>query len=225
MTLAGSGIATVEKFPLFCATKLVKLAPPLCAGVILTNASDAAPGTGPVPMMGVRLGLLDWSVTVVGLPPFVVKLEASNPPAAPFALRRPFVIVTVRMGVFPGVPSGSVEMMIVPLKPFSMPPLTGAVLVKAGLKVSKASALRPEEFPICVIVIGIEVGLVIGCDTPTVVNVVVPPETVATTWSVLTCWPNVRMVAALADVDIASDATHTAANRVNVERMVLLLPL
>jgi len=71
-------------------------------------------------------------------------------------------------------------------------------------------------------VIGIEVGLDTG---PTVLNVVVLPETVARTASVLPVWANARMVAALADVDSASDVTHTAAKSVNEERMVLLLPL
>jgi hypothetical protein len=57
---------------------------------------------------------------VVGLPPFVVSLAATNPPAAPFAVRRPFVITAVRK--LPPAPPASVEMMIVPLKPF-WPPL------------------------------------------------------------------------------------------------------
>jgi len=231
MTLAGSGIAeTVEKLPAFCAVKLVKLAPPLCDGVILTNASDAAPGTGPVPMMGVRLILLDWRVTMVGLPPFVVPLEASKPPEAPFAITRPFVIVTVRITVPKPALCGNEEMIICPLKPFWTPEVTAdAALVSPAVpppvfrKVSNAADWGPErfdEFPICEIVIGIEAP----DTTPAEAKVVGFPG-VNTTWSTLACCENDRMVAALADVDIASDATHTAANSVKRERMVLLLPL
>jgi hypothetical protein len=72
-----------------------------------------------------------------------------------------------------------------------------------------------------VIVIGIEVGLDNG---PLVFNVVVPPETVADTKSELVCWENCRMVAALAGVASASEATHAAAKRISGERMVPILP-
>jgi len=77
--------------------------------------------------------------------------------------------------------------------------------------------------PSCVIVIGIEFEVP---TPPLVFNVVVlAPDAVACTKSALLGWANDRMVAALAGVDSASEARHAAANRVSVERMVLLLPL
>jgi len=69
-------------------------------------------------------------------------------------------------------------------------------------------------------------GIEVGDDTgPLVFNVVLVPATVAEIKSVLAAWEKAKMVAALADDDSASEATQTAANRVSLERMVLLLPL
>jgi len=117
--LAGSGITpNVEKFPLFVAVKLVKPAP-LCAGTIPVNASDAAPCVVKVepdpPIAAMIWEFVDVRVTVTGLPPAVVPLEALNPPAMPFALRVPFVITALRKRL--PVPPGPVVIRIVPLKP------------------------------------------------------------------------------------------------------------
>src|SRR6187402_435492 len=99
-------------------------------------------------------------------------------------------------------------MMIEPLKPFWSPLTVGEELVKAGKNVSKA-ATEPPMLPTCVTVIAILPGFA----DELVVNVVVLPETVATTASLGPGGgnPNDRMVAALADVDSASEAKHAAA--------------
>src|SRR5258708_2439668 len=97
--LAGSGIAdTVEKLPVFCPTKLAKPAPD-CVGTRLTSERDTAPGCGPGPTAALIAPIGYVRVTVVGLPPLTVKFAALNPPAAPFASRRPFVIAVLRMRV------------------------------------------------------------------------------------------------------------------------------
>jgi hypothetical protein len=222
MKLVGSGMLVVEKLPVFCAVKLIKPAP-FCVGAMLTSESDTAPPGLPA-NKGMILGSPEVKVTLDGFPPFVLPVAAMNPPAGPLASKRPFVITAVRK--LPPAPLVSEEMMIVPLKPdwVGGDPEFDELLLKAGKKVSKALALVFPASPSCVIVMGIERGLA-GFDTPWVVNVVTPPETVATTWSVLACWENARMVVALADDDSASEAAQTAANRVSLERMVLLLPL
>jgi len=93
---SGTGLDAVEKLPVFWPAKLEK-PEPVCTGVILTSVSDTAPGNGPAPPNAAWTApFWDVSVTVVGLPPLVVKLAALNPPAAPFAFREPFVITAWR---------------------------------------------------------------------------------------------------------------------------------
>jgi hypothetical protein len=187
------------------------------------SVSDTAPGVVKVepdpPIAAMTAALSDVRVTVLGPLAFEPPVEAVKLPELPLASRRPFVITAVR--TFGSV---AVEMTIVPLKPFwkvgeGPPPAT--LLVKTGEKVSRPGMLCIGRTPSCVIVMGIEPGLVTG---PCVVNVSgLPP--VANTKSVVLGWEKARMVAALAGVDSATAATQTAANRVSLERMVLLLPL
>jgi len=223
MKLAGSGTTlTVEKTPLFCAVQLEKPAP-FCGWLILLNESDTAPGVGP-PLgvsKGAILGSAEVKVTVTEPAEFELPLEALNPPAAPFAFKEPFVITAVRM--LP-VALGFCQMLIVPLKPT----WNGGVAVLLPVLVNAVkdsnAFIGMVEVPSSVIEMGIKPGVAAG---PWVLNVVELglATTLADTKSVVAVWPKIKMVVALAGVDSASAATQTAANRVSLERMVLLLPL
>jgi hypothetical protein len=76
---------------------------------------------------------------------------------------------------------GVEEMTISPEKPPFIVPDWGVELVRPT-KISKAGMLTFGTFPICVIVIGIQVG-VVPADTPWVFNVALLPENVPETKS------------------------------------------
>jgi len=126
--------------------------------------------------------------------------------------------------IFVPVPPAPEENLIVPEYPVwtTTPLLTVAVgpVVKGTVKVSKPSVLTGE----------LRRKMLTGTDPPLepgpVVVIVLPPPSVnAIGVFDCICCVNCRMVSALADVAIASEAKAAIANLDTVECMVLFLPL
>jgi hypothetical protein len=166
-----------------------------------------------------RAGMSDEKVTTDG--GAEAESPAEFPPAVP--LKRPPVNVAVRKLVPP--PPARDENLIVPPKAswLIMVPVWVAVapLVKGVVKVSKATT--EGGAPPNPIRTGTEPAVLPG---PVVERVVTPvPATADIGVVFVACCANCRIVSALAEVAIASAANPVIANRVSLERMVLLLPL
>jgi hypothetical protein len=146
-----------------------------------------------------------------------VVLPDENVPELPVRDRRPFVRVPLKTT---GPPMVEVNVMV-PEKLSNVVPVPAAVLVK--VKVSKLRTAPPGGVSPPRLVT--ETGIAVAVAPGPLDNVVVPPELLSVTTSVVLTCPKIRIVAALAELASASDARPAIANRISEERMGLFLPV
>jgi hypothetical protein len=219
--LAGSGTAvgtvTVANVPVFCAAKLLMVEPEIFRlGSRLENEREKF--SGGLPAIRATIGAkFDVKTTFCGgLEP---TSDAEPPPARP--LRTAFWNVVVRK--FPPVPFAPEVIAIVPLYSCWIVPaeVVAVPVLTTSMKVSKASmGVARRVPPMFVILMGSEPGAA----KEFVVNLVVDPEATAVIKPTGFVCPNWRIVTALLEVAIASEASDASTReRIEITFMESLL--